>query len=82
MPCKLSSSSCKAPSLKSSFSTGSGTQGGMMKKACKKYKVIRAPTLLLLDAAGEIILRQDNVVRDDEPLGWGGKPLFAAFAYS
>jgi hypothetical protein len=33
-----------------------------------KYKVIRAPTLLLLDAAGEIILRQDNVVSDDEPL--------------
>jgi hypothetical protein len=34
----------------------------------RKYKVIRAPTLLLLDAAGEIILRQDNVVSDDEPL--------------
>jgi hypothetical protein len=33
-----------------------------------KYKVIRAPTLLLLDAAGEIILRQDNVASDDEPL--------------
>jgi hypothetical protein len=33
-----------------------------------KYKVIRAPTLLLLDAAGGIILRQDNVASDDEPL--------------
>jgi hypothetical protein len=33
-----------------------------------KYKVIRAPSLLLLDASGEIILRQDNVVSDDEPL--------------
>jgi hypothetical protein len=39
-------------------------QGGLK----RKYKVIRAPTLLLLDAAGEIILRQDNVVSDDEPL--------------
>ena len=34
----------------------------------RKYKVIRAPTLLLLDAAGEIILRQDNVLSDEEPL--------------
>jgi hypothetical protein len=34
----------------------------------RKYKVIRAPTLLLLDAEGEIILRQDNVVSDEEPL--------------
>jgi hypothetical protein len=33
-----------------------------------KYKVIRAPTLLLLDEAGEVVLRQDNVVSDEEPL--------------
>jgi hypothetical protein len=33
-----------------------------------KYKVIRAPTLLLVDATGEVIIRQDNVVSDDEPL--------------
>jgi hypothetical protein len=33
-----------------------------------KYKVIRAPTLLLVDATGEVVIRQDNVVSDDEPL--------------
>jgi hypothetical protein len=33
-----------------------------------KYKVIRAPTLLLVDATGNVVMRQDNVVSDEEPL--------------
>jgi hypothetical protein len=33
----------------------------------KQFRVIRAPTLILIDAGGEVILRQDDVVSDDEP---------------
>jgi len=34
----------------------------------KQYKVIRAPTMLLLDATGEIVWRQDDVITDQLPL--------------
>jgi hypothetical protein len=33
-----------------------------------QYKVVRAPTLILLDGAGQVVLRQDHVVTDLEPL--------------
>jgi len=34
----------------------------------KRYKVIRAPSMLILDASGQIIWRQVDVVSDDLPL--------------
>jgi len=34
----------------------------------KRYKVIRAPSMLLLDAEGEIVWRQDDVISDEFPL--------------
>ena len=34
----------------------------------KQYKVIRAPSMLLLDASGEIVWRQDDVITDELPL--------------
>lgn len=34
----------------------------------KQYQVARAPTLLLLNAAGELIYRQNEIVTDLEPL--------------
>jgi hypothetical protein len=40
-----------------------------------QYKIVRAPTLLLIDAEGQIILRQDEGVSDAQPLNL---PLFEA----
>jgi len=34
----------------------------------RRYKVIRAPSMLLLDPDGEIVWRQDDVISDDLPL--------------
>ncbi|MBI9043313.1 MAG: hypothetical protein JEZ06_02435 [Anaerolineaceae bacterium] len=34
----------------------------------KKYKIIRAPSMLLLNASGEIVWRQDGAINDDFPL--------------
>ncbi|MBU0511203.1 MAG: hypothetical protein KKD28_09185 [Chloroflexi bacterium] len=34
----------------------------------ERYKVIRAPSMLLLDASGEIVWRQDDVISDGLPL--------------
>jgi hypothetical protein len=34
----------------------------------KRYKVIRAPSMLLLNADGEIVWRQDDVISDELPL--------------
>ncbi|MCJ7700847.1 MAG: hypothetical protein MUO62_04645 [Anaerolineales bacterium] len=34
----------------------------------RQYKVIRAPSMLLLDASGQIIWRQDDVLSDGLPL--------------
>ena len=34
----------------------------------KQYKVVRAPTLLLLDRDGQVVWRQDNVISDQKPL--------------
>ena len=39
----------------------------------KKYGIVRAPTLILLNATGEIIFKQDEGVKDTEPLNL---PLF------
>jgi hypothetical protein len=33
----------------------------------QEYQVIRAPTLLLLDSAGQILWRQDEVISDEFP---------------
>ena len=33
----------------------------------REYQVIRAPTLLLLDSAGDIVWRQDEVASDEYP---------------
>jgi len=38
-----------------------------------KYQIIRAPTLILLDAFGNIILKQEEGISDEEPLNL---PLF------
>lgn len=34
----------------------------------RQYKVLRAPSMLILDAAGEIVWRQDDVITDQQPL--------------
>lgn len=34
----------------------------------KQFKVQRAPTLLLLDEAGNVVYRQNEIIRDDLPL--------------
>lgn len=39
----------------------------------KQYQIIRAPTLILVDASGNIILKQDEGISDFEPLNL---PLF------
>lgn len=33
-----------------------------------QYKVVRAPTLILLDSAGQVVWRQDEVLSDEVPL--------------
>lgn len=38
------------------------------KELGERYKVHRAPTLILLDAAGNVVYRQNEVVTDDLPL--------------
>jgi len=39
----------------------------------KQYQIIRAPTLILLDASGNIVLKQDVGISDEKPLNL---PLF------
>jgi hypothetical protein len=34
----------------------------------RQYQVIRAPTVILLDAAGQIVWRQDEGLSDEAPL--------------